>query len=289
MLPVTVVILTYNEEGSLPKCIASIRNVSDDIHILDSGSTDQTIAVAKSMGVSIHTNSFSGFGDQRNWAIDNIPHRYDWVLHLDADEEVTPEFVQELKGVVTTDLSEAGFFVPSLTLMQGRPLRYSQGLVFQVRLFHKNRLRFQNAGHGQKHVTDGAIGRMTTPYLHHAFSKGIQHWLQKHAAYAVLEADSATHSKISIFAAVVNVLSSDPIKRRQSLKSLSRRLPFRGHLRFFHILILRRGFMDGRAGLLYSNMLGIYESMIATASQYRELEPKLESHPNLVCAVRSEQ
>src|SRR5688572_20952916 len=76
--PVSVVILTQNEEGNVGECLRSCA-WSDDVHVLDSGSTDRTCEIAREMGAQVHTNPFHSFGQQRNWAIDHIAHKHDWV------------------------------------------------------------------------------------------------------------------------------------------------------------------------------------------------------------------
>src|SRR5690606_28990491 len=108
-LPVTIVILTKNEQHDLPACLASIMPYTDDCIVLDSGSDDGTVEIARAAAVPVYVNPFSGFGDQRNWAIDRIPHRYDWALHLDADERITPAFAAELKSLLASNPTEAGF------------------------------------------------------------------------------------------------------------------------------------------------------------------------------------
>ena len=260
-MPVTVVVLTMNEEGSLPGCLASLDGVTDDVHVLDSGSTDGTVYVAREAGVPIHVNPFRGFGTQRNWAIDHIPHDHKWVFHLDADERFTPELADELRALLDSDPAEAGFHVPSRLMLGGRWLRYSGGFpTYQVRLFRPDRLRFRDYGHGQREVTDGMLGFLSEPYLHDAFAKGLDEWFAKHARYARAEADRAVGEKA---VSAADLFSSDRVRRRRALKVLSYRLPGRPTLRFWETLLLRRGLLDGRAGWTYARMLAAYEAMTA--------------------------
>jgi hypothetical protein len=236
--------------------------ISDDIHVLDSHSSDNTCLYAKKIGVRIHKNSFTGFGDQRNWAIDHIPTKYEWQLHLDADERPTPAFIQELARILTSDSNLSGYLVPNKLILNNVWLKYSSGYpVYQVRLFHKNRLRFANHGHGQREIAAGKLGRMKEPYLHYGFSKGIQHWLAKHAKYAQQEASESIANKQSFLMSVGQSLSLDSVRRRRGLKSLSHFLPARPLLRFFEILVLRRGILDGSAGITYAKMMATYEMM----------------------------
>lgn len=260
-LPVSIIILTYNEENEIADCIEGAKAISDDIHVLDSFSTDQTIEIAKKHGALIHQNHFTGFGDQRNWAIDHIPTQSPWQLHLDADERPTKEFIEELTRTLQGDSPHAGFWIPNRLMLGDRWLRYSSGYpVYQVRLLHRERLRFSNAGHGQKEETNGILGYFQAPYLHHGFSKGLQHWFEKHAKYAAQEACHALKDSQSFWSDIMD-LGKDSILRRRALKRLSYRIPCRAWLRWCEILFLRRGILDGKAGLIYANMLYTYENM----------------------------
>ena len=270
--PVTAVVLTYNEERSLPACLASLDGVCDDVHVLDSGSTDRTAAVAGAAGAAVHVNPFTGFGDQRNWAIDHIPHRHRWALHLDADERLTPAFAAELRRVVAADPPEAGFHVPHKLLLGGRWLRRAGGYpTYQVRLFRTDRLRFENHGHGQREVTDGPVGTFAEPYLHDAFAKGLDDWFAKHARYARAEAERAFADGRVDWGGLV---SGDRVRRRRAAKALSLRLPARPALRMLHTLAVKRGALDGRAGWTYAGMLAAYEAM--TAAHLRRLRAGID-------------
>lgn len=262
MVPVTVIVLTLDEEANVRECLTSAQAFSDDVHVLDSGSTDATVAIARSMGVAIHHNRFTGFGDQRNWAIDHIPHRYDWVLHLDADERPTEDFLAELQQIVASSPAESGFFVPNKLMLGERWLRRCSGYpVYQVRLFHRRQLRFANHGHGQREVADGTLGYMREPYLHFAFSKGLVAWMEKHARYAAAEAALAD-AECGLAAELHRCLTGDAVARRRAMKRLSFRLPARPLLRMLEILLLRRGLLDGRAGWTYARMMAAYEAML---------------------------
>src|SRR5690349_55077 len=116
---VSIVILTLNEEASISDCLESV-SVFDDVHLVDSGSTDKTIEIAMQKRVAVHHNSFGGFGQQRNWAIDHVPTKYAWQFHLDADERMTPALVAEINSVTAAEPAEAGYRVPSKLIFAGR-------------------------------------------------------------------------------------------------------------------------------------------------------------------------
>src|SRR5258706_3266739 len=101
LMTLSVIILTFNAEATLGATLASAALVSDDIHVVDSGSTDRTLAIAGEHGAQVVNHPFEDYGRQRNWAIDNLPLKYDWQLHLDADERLSAELsarVNPLRG-----------------------------------------------------------------------------------------------------------------------------------------------------------------------------------------------
>lgn len=264
--PISVIILTKDEEDNLSDCLASAAEF-DDVHVLDSGSTDRTPAIARERGVPIYFNEFRGFGQQRNWAINHIQTRYSWQFHLDADERLVPELVAEITAAVIQDPPVGGFLVPSKLMFAGRWLRFAGDYpTYQVRLFHRERLRFVDHGHGQREQTKYPLLRLTHPYLHLAFSKGLDHWFAKHALYARHEAEQALGlSDPSGQATTIDpgsLFSIDSTRRRRALKRLSYRLPLRYFWRLFYLLVVRRAFLDGRAGVAYAHMMATYEAMI---------------------------
>jgi glycosyltransferase involved in cell wall biosynthesis len=262
MIPVTFVILAKNEIKDLPFCLDSLVGVSDDIHLLDSGSTDGTFNYAISRGIHVHQNQFTGFGDQRNWAIDNIVSKYDWQFHLDADERFTLALKTEIEKLIGSMPTHAGFFVPNRLILNGKWLKHSSGYpIYQVRLFHRNRLRFCNQGHGQREVTSGTLGRILQPYDHHAFSKGVENWLTKHILYAIAEARHTEEKESINIRAFCRDVFHDAITRRRLLKRFRSYVPCRPTVRYLHQLFIKRGILDGKEGIKYAKMLSVYEAM----------------------------
>jgi glycosyltransferase involved in cell wall biosynthesis len=264
---VSVVILTLNEEINLQACLDSCK-WCDDVVVLDSGSTDGTAKIAAAGGVPVYTHPFQSFGQQRNWAIDNIPSKHEWVFHLDADERFTPELVAEMHRVLAANPTEAGFFIANQMMLMGSWLRYSSGYpAYQMRLFHKQRMRFIDVGHGQREAPGTRIGTLTQPYVHLNFSKGLDDWFARHNRYSKLEANEIL-KMLAEPVALGDAFKGGPARRR-ALKRLAARLPFRAPLRFWTTLLIQRGILDGRAGIQYAKMLAIYEGMVALKVQER--------------------
>jgi len=270
----SIVILTKDEAINIGACLQSCR-ACDDIHVLDSGSSDNTCDLAAAMGATVHRHAFESFARQRNWAIDNVPLRHDWVLHLDADERLTPALDAELRALVESRPQEAGFYVPSKLMFMGRWLRRTAGPMYQVRFFDRRRLRFVDYGHGQREQTDGALGTVRAPYLHESFSKGLETWFEKHNRYSSAEAAQAI-AALSEAMPWRDLMSLDGIRRRRALKVLAYRLPLRAQLRWIYMALLRGGFLDGRAGLAYISLMTSYEQMTTSKIKWLRTVPEPE-------------
>lgn len=264
----SVVVLTLNEQINIGACLQSLSSF-DDVHVLDSGSTDETIAVARLHRATVSRQAFTSFGQQRNHAHDQLPLRHDWVLHLDADERMTPALESEIRRVLSDDPQQvAGFFLAERTLLDGRWLRHAgQYPRYQARLVHRRRMRFVDHGHGQREQSDGPMAFLAEPYDHHAFSHGMEHWLRKHAGYAMREAQAFEADPRNLVSTVATALRSKGVERRRAVKQLAGRLPLRPLLRHLHVLVLSGGILDGRAGWQYARMMATFQHMIDLCSQ----------------------
>ena len=263
-MKVSALILTCNEERNIAACLGSLAGI-DDIVVVDSGSTDCTCSLARAHGARILTRPFDNFANQRNFGLEEGGLRNEWVLHLDADEAATPEFLAALEKLACKPGVE-GYRVPSKTILNGRWLRYS-GMypAYQVRLGHRDKMRFRQVGHGQREdLAPGQVGTFPEPYLHYNFSHGVTQWLRKHVDYADAEAEQFFRDRQEELLPG-ELLSGNGMRRRRALKRLANRFPavFRPPLRFLHAYVLRRGFLEGRDGLQYAVMLSCYEAMIA--------------------------
>ncbi|MFO0874005.1 MAG: WcaF family extracellular polysaccharide biosynthesis acetyltransferase [Phycisphaerales bacterium] len=258
-MPVSVVILALNEEINIADCLASCA-WCDDVHVVDSGSTDRTVEIARACGAEVHWHPFESFGAQRNWAIDNIAMRHEWIFHLDADERFTPELVEAMRRLVESGPPHSGFHVPQKLMFMGRWLKRSAAYpTYQMRLFHRSRMRFCDYGHGQRELTSGAVDVLNEPYLHYGFSKGLYDWFDKHNRYSSLEALQVVSGGDRWRA--TDLFSGDRIQRRRAWKEFGYWLPLRSALRWFVTLFILGGIFEGRAGWTYARLIATYEQM----------------------------
>ena len=262
----SVVILTLNEERDLPRCLASAASC-DDLVVLDSGSTDRTVELARAVGARVFVRPFDNFAGQRNHAQREIPFRHPWVFHLDADEHLTPELDAECRAAAArTDLD--GFMVAPKMMFQGRWIPHCTDFpAWQARFVRAPQFRFVEVGHGQREAPGMRLARLRASYLHDLSSGGEAEWLEKHRRYA--RAEARQHLSGAAPAPVRELFAADRLRRRRALKHLSYALPFRPFLRFVYQYLLRRGFLDGRPGLRYCRLLARYEAF--TTEELRRL------------------
>lgn len=275
---ISFVVLTLNEERNVPRCLGSI-DWSDDILVVDSGSTDETVAIARAAGARVLVRAFDSFAGQRNHAMAHGELRNRWVFHLDADEVVTDTLRAELQRVAAADARHPPVYrVPSRMLFQGRWLRHAgQFPAYQVRFGRSDALRFVDHGHGQREVQPPhLVGTLREPLDHHNFSKGVNDWFARHLRYAREEALLACKERDGPLQ-WRSLVDRDPTERRRTLKALGSRLPMRPMLRFLYVYVLRLGFLDGRAGLDYALMVATYQLFIGLNEA--ELATQTEKRP----------
>jgi glycosyltransferase involved in cell wall biosynthesis len=257
--PVSCLVYTLNEAVNLPHCLDSLR-WCDDVVVVDSFSGDATVELAHAAGARVVQHPFTGFGDQRNWSLDNVPLKYPWALILDADERVPPELVDELsERLPTTAADVAAFRVRRRFYLWGQWLRFSSLYpTWVVRLLRVGRVRYVNRGHAETQVVDGRVEP-----LHHDLldenNKPLADWWERQERYALREAEYERDQPATLLR---DLWTRDPLRRRAALKALARELPGRPVWYFLYVFLLRLGFLDGVQGLRFCRMKAAYQAMI---------------------------
>lgn len=259
----SAVIITKNEACNIEDCLKSLFWI-DDIHVIDSGSTDKTFEIAEQMGAKVHRKTFSTYAEQHNWAHREADLKYGWVLHMDADERSTPAFQKAiLQALKDAPPSRQAYYCCWKLMMGKHWLKYSDGFPrWQLRLVRKEVEPYIEFGHAQKEKAfdDTALGYIQAPYLHFPWNKGWAHWLDRHNTYSTKEA----LERLKYPFKWKQLRSLHPSKRIFALKVAVSKLglmwPF---LRFLYAYILRGGILDGYAGLVYLLSVSYYELCIA--------------------------
>jgi glycosyltransferase involved in cell wall biosynthesis len=269
---ISILILTKNEERNITGCISAV-NWSDDIHVLDSYSSDSTVEIAKQLGAKVYFREFDSFSFQQNWALKNIPFKYPWVFYCDADERVTPELARAMQQAVEDPGDAVAFRIQRRDFFLGVWLKHVQVTSFYPRLFRPGTMRYERVGHPLS-VIQGPVSQVSGYLDHFPFSKGMEEWVAKHNYYSTMEAadimaSRTPHSQVSLRKAL---FEKDFNERRRNQKELFYRLPCRPMVKFLAVYFLKRGFLDGHAGLTYSILIAFYEHLIVLKT--RELEQK---------------
>ena len=262
MLKISVIILTKNEEQDLPGCLESV-SWSDDIHVYDSMSIDETVNIAKSFGAKVIQRPFDNWATHQNWGLQNIKFKYPWVFYIDADERMTPELIEGIQSAVISASNEVAFRVQRRDFFMNTWLKHVQSSPFYMRLFKPEHMRYERLVNPIS-IADGRIGDVTGYLDHFPFSKGIGHWVDRHNSYSRFEAQQIVDNRKqqTTFRFIKAFTAKDFNDRRFHQKELFYHLPFRPLIKFLILYLGKRGFLDGKAGFTYAVLQSIYEYFI---------------------------
>jgi glycosyltransferase involved in cell wall biosynthesis len=258
----TVIILTCDEEKNLPDCLASLRGLQCPVFVVDSGSSDGTVAIARAVGAQVFEHRFEHYGQQRNWAQRDLPIRTDWVLHLDADERLTPELVDEIRKVLSEENSALdkidGFMLCKRTFFMGRWIKHGGHYPsYHLRLFRKEKGFCEERFYDQHFIVDGSVAKLHNDYLD-ILSADLDRWIQRHLRWAALEARQWLSNDGGQVAAR---FFGNPIERKRWLREkLYDRSPLfiRPFLFWLYRYFFRAGFLDGKEGFIFHFLQGFW-------------------------------
>ena len=268
---ISIVLLSFNSTASIGRTIRSIRSLSDDIHVLDSFSTDDTVELCRSLGCQVQKRAFLHYADQRNWAIDNLPLRHAWQLHVDADEEFTPDLV---KAVAELDLAESavdGYIMGRKIVFLGRVLKHGAvAKTWHYRLFRTGFGRCEDRLYDQHFVSLGRVGKIKAFMLDHQ-ENSLSEWTGRHNHWSDMEVKEVLGEEMpGDGVRVVANSSGTTIERKRSVKTRYYRLPLflRSNAYFLYGYILRLGFLDGARGYIWSSLQAFWFRTLIDAKIY---------------------
>ncbi len=260
MNPVSIFILTLNEAKNIEECLKSVE-AFDDIVVLDSYSTDDTVQLAETKGARVVQRKFDNWASHQNWAMANIEFKHKWVFYLDADERMTPELQNDILAIANDPNGRCrGYFCGRTNYFMGRPISHCYPAVPIMRFFQPKYIRYERLVNPIA-IVDGETGNIESRFLHYNFSKGLTEWFDKHNKYALAEAKEGLKA-LREQDPDVSLFSKDRALKRVALKNLALRLPGRPFAKFMYLYILKMGFLDGRAGFTYCILQSIYEYLI---------------------------
>ena len=238
MIKITACIITLNEELSIRDCLKSI-SWCDEIIVIDSGSTDQTVSICEAEGCKVIYNKFDSFSSQRQFASDNASH--DWILSIDADERLCDSLINEIKSAAKNGINEhAAYNIKFRTYVHGK-LMNSCGMRKEkhIRLYNRKKARFANSSVHEYLQIDGSVGLLKHHIVHFTYSNLYEH-LEKLNRYTELWSCDriSTGKRTTIFKVAIQF----PVK-------------------FIQFFIIKLGFIDGYYGFVFSFLHGVYGTM----------------------------
>ncbi len=270
-LPITAIILTYNEELNLGNCLKNIIDWADEILIVDSYSTDGTARIAKRYGAKIIQHPFENQAQQFNWALDNLKIENDWILRLDADEYLTEELKNEVAEVLfnirtsdvpninvnvrTSDVQEInGYYIKRRVYFMNHWIRYGGYYpTWIMRLFRKDKARSEQRAMDEHIILlEGKARKLKNDFIDDN-KKDLSWWIQKHNDYASREANEALSGNYG-----------------QGKKRFYYQLPLfcRACLYFIYRYFFQLGFLDGKEGLIFHFLQCFWYRFLVDAKIY---------------------
>lgn len=261
-LPLSVIILTFNEAENIGRCLDAV-GWCDDVVVLDSGSNDSTCKIALAKGARVVVRAFDNYANQRNYALKEIAYTHPWALMLDADEVVPEDLAEEFGSVLAQgDGSVTLYRMRRKDYFMGTWLRYSTNYdsLWFGRLVRLGRVWVQRSINEEYH-TDGNTRDLSAALVHYPFSKGLSSWVDKHNRYSSMEAELIVNGGGYVWR-WRDVFAKDPVIRRKGLKALVYSLPGRPMVMFLGRYLLAGGILDGLAGLRFCLLKTYYEYLI---------------------------
>lgn len=272
MLNISVFIITYNEEKDIKQCLKSV-SFSNDVVILDSFSTDNTVSIAKSFNnVRILQREFDGYSNQRNYGLKKVHFLNSWVLILDADEVCTKKLVSELLSIIKIKNNDlVAYSLRRNIFYSNSQLKYNSFHNVRIeRLVRPKEVLFYGTIH-EKLKHNGKVGKLSERINHFPFSKGIDNWISRRNTYSRLSAEYELTHKFPLI--IKDIYSKDSIKRRSVLNAIYRRIPLRWIIFFLYNFFIKFCFLDGRKGMYLILHETYYEFLTVSKIFYQKDNP----------------
>jgi glycosyltransferase involved in cell wall biosynthesis len=273
--PISVLVPVKNEAENLRRCLPAL-GWADEVFVVDSQSSDETVAVAQAHSARIVQFQFNGvYPKKKNWALENLPFRNEWVLIVDADEVVVPELADEIARRIQTENAD-GYYLNMKYYFLGRRIRHcGYAEAWNLRLFKHRLGRYERMpvspgsrtgdNEAHEHVElAGRVEKLVHELDHYAYPT-ISVWVEKHDRYSSWEAEQ--FERFVREPVPESIGASKRLKRR--LKKFYLRLPMRPAIRFFYAYVVRLGFLDGVPGLILCTLLAFYD-FLAWAKVYEK-------------------
>lgn len=268
---ISTIVLTYNEEIHISRCIKNARKYADEIFIVDSFSTDRTYEIARSLGAKVYQHEWTNHSKQFAWALKTLPIETEWVWRQDADEWLTDELIDEIRETLANCPEDVNAYTaPCLRMFMGKEIKHGILPLILLRLF-----KYEYGGIEDKmmdehlYITDGRIGELKNAFYDDN-QNGLTWWTQKHNGYATREAMDLLMAEYDLNPdeGVSNTGEHSKSIRRKKLKYLKLPLFWRCFGFFCLRYFVRLGFLDGKEGFLWHFLQGFWYRTLADAKVY---------------------
>ena len=283
-VPVSILIPVRNESQNLPRCLQSVA-WAEEIFVVDSHSTDGTQEIAADNGANVVQFDYKEpWPKKKNWALENLPFRHEWVFLLDADETLPSGAEEEIRAIVTSPIPEhAGYWINRRFFFMGKWLKHAYSPNWNLRLIKHSLGRFEIltesetfSGDNEVHehlIVKGTTGRISSLMDHYAYPS-VESFVEKHNRYSNWEARVALGRYLS---GSESLLQKSDVGARRKLKRLAMLLPCRPLLRFLYIYIVQMGFLDGREGYYFARLHAFYEFLsLAKTYELKKNQSRIE-------------
>ena len=282
-IDMTAIILTYNEEANIKRCIESIRNLVQRIIVVDSYSTDNTVNIAKELNVEVFQNKWIHYAAQFNWALDNIKIYTKWIFRIDADECVPEELENEIRENCAIHENDDinGFILRYKVNFLGRFLLHGGWYPFlKLTIFKRDFGRFEDRAMGEHIIlSEGKAITLKTDCLHYDF-KDLTTWTEKHNKYSSRE----VMDRMFVMAHRKSLAKLDgPLENNKRFRdSLYYRLPpfLRAKLYFWYRYYIRLGFLDGTQGRIFAFLQSYWYRFLIDAKLFEEKMKNTQNSSN---------
>lgn len=265
MLDLTVIVLTYNEELHIRRCLENIKKFCNKIYIIDSFSTDKTVEICKDLGAVVLQNKWPGNqAEQFNWALDNINIETEWILRLDADEYLLPELIDEFKSrLPKIPENISGVSLKRRHIFLGKWIKKGTYPVIILRMFRNGKGRCEQRLMDEHLVlSEGKTITFENDFVDHNLNT-LMWWIEKHNNYAIREAVELLDLELNLS----HKQSDKEISRKEKDKKLYIKIPIfiRAFIYFCIRYIIKGGFLEGKEGFLWHFLQGLWYRTLVDA------------------------
>lgn len=259
---ITVIVLTKNEEKNIEACITSAKQIATRILIVDSGSTDRTVDIAKVNGAETCFHQWSGHAAQFNWALDNCKISTEWVFRLDADERISEELADEIKKKLESSNKVNGYQMRRRVYFMNKWIKHGgTHKIYFIRLFRYGKGRVENRLMDEHIIVDGEVEKLDGDLIHYDY-KGLNTWLNKHIWYSDLE--------VKMYDTQSGMTGGNEVQKRK--RGYYYRLPMflRARMYYWYRYYGQRGFLDGKEGKILIFLQAYWYRFLVDAKIYEQ-------------------